>query len=131
MLNELNFQYLVMALFASDSSVFYVDTKNDFCPERLLEIFHHTRLLLLNDKAATAAASTTPLPDLTSLGRIKVAKAFDGAALCDVLRYGTYPLPVCDCRVTELPSISSPKSIFTFTFLFLLVASQNKSLLIL
>jgi hypothetical protein len=70
-----------------------VDTKNDFCPERLLEIFHHTRLLLLNDKAATAAASsTTPLPDLTSLGRIKVAKVFDGAALCDVLRY-----PLSDC----------------------------------
>ncbi len=77
----------MIALCGSDSSVFYVDTKNDFFPERLLEIFHHTRLLLRNDKAATGAASTTLLPDLTSLGRIKVAKACDGAALCDVLRY--------------------------------------------
>ena len=82
-----------------------MDTKNDFCPERLLEIFHHTRLLL-NDKAATAAASTPPLPDLTSLDRIKVAKAFDGEALCDVLRYDTVPVPICDCRVTMYVNFS-------------------------
>jgi hypothetical protein len=61
-----------------ESRVFYIDTKNDLSPERLLEIFHKGKLL---------AAAETAGPDISCLGRIHVAKAFEAAALLEILRY--------------------------------------------
>ena len=60
--------------------VFYIDTKNDFCAERLLEIFHQ------GGRSNNGDFQTSGPPNLSCLKRIQVAKAFDGEALCDALR---------------------------------------------
>lgn len=73
---QLCLQLAVRAVASStDARVFYIDTKNDFCAERLLEIL------------TTAAGGGIEGPaDLRQLARIQVARAFQADTLCDTLR---------------------------------------------
>lgn len=67
-----------------DKSVVYVDTKNDLCPQRLLEILEQRKVNSGQNESICSRASQTELS--ACLGRVMVARVYKAQDLCPALR---------------------------------------------